>query len=571
MDPWKIRDVDFLRRGDVHLAAVGQFYSNPKLRIPKDKDHRYMVNVVSSAIVNTPPPDNMADILNRRNKTHHLDQETDEDMIPMFNHDVNGASRNNKRLLPRRNWCSIREYHPGSTPPPTPPASEPETESDVSPPPPPSRLQRTLSLTRNDVRPGNLLRRLSGRGPPPLEDYPAGDRYDSGGPPSPESFDNDGYFPRQPGLPKRATTINVSSSQRHSSAPPLNGSAPLPRPGNFHRRPTNMSEKAALKGNPDDTSGHINLEHGLDIVLNCEVNQKDPGGVTVPYRLLVPALLYEGQGDENSALFRKKSLVSRLTSIRGKRKSTLASNQGQGNYGQSESITPSESESEGEDEIAQPRPRRWSFGITQRRQYRDQTPPLERENGLEREIGDEGTQKGRQFEHRSQQIGQSQKPQFSMPPRQQNRYGYDGPQTPSDQYMPERGDSVDYHQHLDSSPPGGSSGHPPRRLSKVDRMLGVANLQRNPSTGGVSKMQRSNSTENGVLSHADRNGDAESPHRLSFESEDYDGDDDAPDEFAGGQRISRGYSGIEAYSEKKGWRKWLSKAREWEDKSSGRR
>ena len=31
--------------GDVHLAAVGQFYSNKKLGLPKDRDHRYMPNV----------------------------------------------------------------------------------------------------------------------------------------------------------------------------------------------------------------------------------------------------------------------------------------------------------------------------------------------------------------------------------------------------------------------------------------------------------------------------------------------------------------------------------------------
>ena len=31
----------------------------------------------------------------------------------MFTHDVNGKVRNNKRLLPRRNWCSITEYLPG--------------------------------------------------------------------------------------------------------------------------------------------------------------------------------------------------------------------------------------------------------------------------------------------------------------------------------------------------------------------------------------------------------------------------------------------------------------------------
>jgi hypothetical protein len=42
----------------------------------------------------------MADILNKRNKVHHLDTNTDEDMYPIFETDVDGTSRNNKRLLP---------------------------------------------------------------------------------------------------------------------------------------------------------------------------------------------------------------------------------------------------------------------------------------------------------------------------------------------------------------------------------------------------------------------------------------------------------------------------------------
>lgn len=521
-----------------------------------------MANIVSSAIVNTPPPGNMADILNRRNKTHHLDHDTDENMIPIFTHDVSGQSRNNKCLLPRRNWCSIREYHPGSTPPPTPPPSDPETESDESPPPQ-TRLQRTLSLTRGDVKPGNLLRRLSGRGPPPSDEYPPGNRYDSGGPPSPESPDNDGYFPHQPSIPKRAATVNGNGGQRHSSAPLPQSSAPLPRPGNFHRRPTNMSEKAVARGNPnDELSDHINLEHGLDVVLNCEVNQKDPAGITVPYRLLIPALVYEGQGDENTAQFRKKSLVSRLTSIRGRKRNSLASRQGQGNYGQGESVTPSDSEEE--EELAQPRPRRWSFGVTQRRQYRDQTPPLEHE------IGEEGTQKGRQFEHRSQQIGKPQQQPFSMPLNQQKRYGNIKLQTPTDEYNPSRGDSVDYHQHIDPSPPGAENGYPGRRPSKADRMLGVANAQRKPSTAGVS-MQRSNSAGTGPSTSAGANRDTEGARLPSYESDDYHDEQEDPVPTGDGKRISQGYSGIDAYSEKKGWRKWLDKAREWEEKSSGRR
>ena len=63
------------KSGDVHLAAVGQFYSHKRLMLPKDRDFRYMPNIISSAIVNTPPPDMMADILNKRNKIHHLNDE----------------------------------------------------------------------------------------------------------------------------------------------------------------------------------------------------------------------------------------------------------------------------------------------------------------------------------------------------------------------------------------------------------------------------------------------------------------------------------------------------------------
>ncbi|CAK7263018.1 hypothetical protein SEPCBS57363_000354 [Sporothrix epigloea] len=112
--------------GDVHLAAIGQFYSNAKQGLAKHKDFRYMPNVISSAIANTPPPDIMADILNKRNKVHHFDKETDEVMIPMFAHGVDGKPRNNKTLLPHRNWCSIQPYAPGNSPSPTPQQSEQE-------------------------------------------------------------------------------------------------------------------------------------------------------------------------------------------------------------------------------------------------------------------------------------------------------------------------------------------------------------------------------------------------------------------------------------------------------------
>lgn len=41
--------------GDVHLAAIGRFYSKTSLGVPVEKDHRYMVNIISSPITNKPP------------------------------------------------------------------------------------------------------------------------------------------------------------------------------------------------------------------------------------------------------------------------------------------------------------------------------------------------------------------------------------------------------------------------------------------------------------------------------------------------------------------------------------
>jgi hypothetical protein len=65
--------------------------------------------------------------------------------------------------------------------------------------------------------------------------------------------------------------------------------------GGLKRAPTKA--RGAVKGTT------ISLDDGLDVVLNCEVNQKDPAGITSPYRLLVPALHYQGEGDLNDASY----------------------------------------------------------------------------------------------------------------------------------------------------------------------------------------------------------------------------------------------------------------------------
>lgn len=101
--------------GDVHLAAMGRFYSNPKLKIPVEQDNRYMANVVSSAIVNKPPPAAVANLLARRNKIHHLNHDTDETLLDLFNKDpgdTNKTANHNKCTMPSRNFAMLTENSP---------------------------------------------------------------------------------------------------------------------------------------------------------------------------------------------------------------------------------------------------------------------------------------------------------------------------------------------------------------------------------------------------------------------------------------------------------------------------
>lgn len=105
--------------GDVHLAAVGRFYT----RVPKGlgfgeeeeevrrlrRDWRYTPNIISSAITNMPPPGSVAALLARRNKVHRFDGECLETMCGVFGEDIDGRERigRERLLMPRRNYCVI--------------------------------------------------------------------------------------------------------------------------------------------------------------------------------------------------------------------------------------------------------------------------------------------------------------------------------------------------------------------------------------------------------------------------------------------------------------------------------
>jgi len=284
--------------GDVHLAAVGQFFTNKKLNVPKDKDHRYMLNVVSSAIVNTPPPDMMADIINKRNKIHHLDPFTDETMVPIFTHGVDGTKRNNNHLLPHRNWCSIREFNPGSTPPGTPsPPGTPQNERRPSF----GKLVRRFSSDQG-ARPGRS------RGPPVsyhntpayanADDRQVGTHHQPQSSFSPDRSESERPRSRRNSLSslfrRRASVDEGAHQEAFDNAPAMatGRSASVDRPSAFHRRPSVLG-KSGLKQKGD----FLDLQGGLDICLNMEVSQHDPAGITAPYRLIVPALNYTAPPD----------------------------------------------------------------------------------------------------------------------------------------------------------------------------------------------------------------------------------------------------------------------------------
>lgn len=134
-------------------------------------------------------------------------------------------------------------------------------------------LQRTLSLTRGERPQSGLIRRLSGKSRPPTKEF------NLGGAPPERRMSMDGPFP--------------PAGAGDSYFPPT----AEPRPGPFLRRPTNLSQKAgkrASKRGDDGAGAFVNLEGGLAVTLNLELNPKDPSGITTPYKLLIPALWFEG-------------------------------------------------------------------------------------------------------------------------------------------------------------------------------------------------------------------------------------------------------------------------------------
>lgn len=87
--------------GDVHLCCVSRLSTEGAL--DPQKDPNFLINLISSAIVNVPPPAGMANFLKKRAIKHKLTDEVHEDMVPLFKEQEGG----NNLLMARRNFSDL--------------------------------------------------------------------------------------------------------------------------------------------------------------------------------------------------------------------------------------------------------------------------------------------------------------------------------------------------------------------------------------------------------------------------------------------------------------------------------
>jgi hypothetical protein len=223
--------------GDVHLAAIGRFYSNPKFGIPAEKDFRYMPNVVSSAITNKPPPQAVANLLAKRNKIHHLDHDTDETLLEIFDRDPspNGGANGGATAIINGD-----------------PNEKNGTNGDIKP---------KTSVNNHATMPSRNYAII-------CESNPS------------LAASSSGAAPSQPGAIPPAT----------------NGATETPSPPDAKmngRKPIHSGEQGAGTGHPAaqglQPTGLCGA-YGLDVTLRVEINQSDREGRTDGYGFSVPAL-----------------------------------------------------------------------------------------------------------------------------------------------------------------------------------------------------------------------------------------------------------------------------------------
>jgi hypothetical protein len=225
--------------GDVHLAAVGRFYSKPELEIPAEMDYRYMANIISSAITNKPPPAAVANLLARRNKIHHLDHETDETLLECFNHDPGMR----KDIVDQRTKSG--DKGPG------------KKSADTNHCTMPSRNYAIIAESKD-----RGSSRTNGHG------TNLGDNLSPSGPTGPASANGDA-------ISTTGTQLTAHKDLPAFSAKKANPRLPI-HDGEVHAG----TEHAAASGLQKSGLGG---DYGLDVTIRVEISNKDPQGATEGY------------------------------------------------------------------------------------------------------------------------------------------------------------------------------------------------------------------------------------------------------------------------------------------------
>ncbi|KAI8339614.1 hypothetical protein BC941DRAFT_393901 [Chlamydoabsidia padenii] len=91
--------------GDVHCCGAGRLYSKD-MKQKEEGDPHLMVQIISSAIVNIPPPQALLTILNQNSSYVTFSPNTEEKMYNLFKRSPNGNTRQNKKLMGCRNYCA---------------------------------------------------------------------------------------------------------------------------------------------------------------------------------------------------------------------------------------------------------------------------------------------------------------------------------------------------------------------------------------------------------------------------------------------------------------------------------
>ena len=256
--------------GDVHLAAIGRFFSNAKENIPPERDWRYMANVISSAITNKPPPQAVANLLARRNKIHHLDHTTDETLLEIFDRDPgirvaadkkkNGTgpgsktAEGNHATMPSRNYAIIAESR-----------------------------DHAAAVYKVDEGP-QLPGKHSFYGELP---QPGAPTTNGAGPAAGSDAITNGSAAVNGVAPVNGTTSSTSSDSR-SQNPRRHIHEGEKNAGTLHAAASGLT-KTGLGG-----------EFGLDVTLRVEISNKDPEGHTDGYGFTVPGLDCRAYADQDS-------------------------------------------------------------------------------------------------------------------------------------------------------------------------------------------------------------------------------------------------------------------------------